>query len=112
MGFGTDVRMTLDEIDSFFLIHPYSGSATVETRTDRFGLSRSGACVLNPTDSVRLTWHADCSAIMVRIDPTYLAQRIGLLLDRPIRERLRFDHAVAMNGPPGDLVALRSPFHR
>lgn len=93
MAYGTDVQMILDEIDdTYFFILPYSGSLIAEINTTQLSISPGKSCTLNPTDSVKLTWKGDCSAIVVRIDKKSLEQKLRLLIDIPIRQNLQFIH--------------------
>jgi AraC-like DNA-binding protein len=99
MGYGAEVRIDPGRLETFFLLMlPYAGSAAIETGHRQMRSDRGRASVLSPTDSIRMTWSADCAKATVRIDRDGLEQQLAVLLDRPLREPLRFDPEMPMAG--------------
>lgn len=99
MSYGAEVVIDPGCLESFFLLMlPYSGSARINAGERSFVADQTMASLLNPTDPVSMTWGADCAKLMVRIDRDAAQQQLAILLDRPLRQPLRFDPMMAMDG--------------
>lgn len=99
MSYGAEVRIDPGRLETFFLLMlPYAGNAGIETDRRHILSDRRMASVLSPTDSIRMTWSADCAKAMVRIDRDGLEQQLATLLDRPLRDPLRFDPEMPISG--------------
>lgn len=99
MGYGADVVIDPGCLESFFLLmRPYGGSAAIDAGERSFVADRGTASLLNPTDPVRMIWRKDCAKLMVRIDRDAIQQQLAVLIDRPLRQPLRFDAVMAMDG--------------
>ncbi len=97
MSYGGDVRIDPGRLETFFLaMLPYAGRAQVQSGGQQVLGDTSTATLLSPTDDVLMRWGADCSKLMVRIERESLEQRLAQLMDRPLRQPLRFDVAMPM----------------
>lgn len=102
MAYGAEVRIDPGQLETFYLLMlPYAGTAAIETDRGRLHADRTRASVLNPTEAVHMTWSADCAKAMVRIDRDGLEQHLSVLLDRKLRQPLRFDLEMSMSGRAG-----------
>jgi AraC-like DNA-binding protein len=99
MTYGADVLVDPGRLESFYLLMlPYVGSSQVSVAGQDVASDRRTATLLSPTDPVRMRWNADCAKLMVRIDRDALEQLLATLLGRPLKEALRFDLKMPMEG--------------
>jgi AraC-like DNA-binding protein len=99
MSYGGDVYVDPGRLESFYLLMlPYVGSAEVAAGGREVASDRRTATLLSPTDPVRMRWGADCTKLMVRIDRAALEQLLTTMLGRPLKEALRFDLKMPMEG--------------
>jgi AraC-like DNA-binding protein len=99
MSYGGDVYVDPGRLESFYLLMlPYVGTAQVSAGDQNVASDRRTATLLSPTDPVRMRWNADCAKIMVRIDRAALEQLLATMLGRPLKEALRFNLHMPMEG--------------
>lgn len=98
MSYGAAVTIDPGYLETFYLMMlPFEGKAAIETGGRSFVSDRGTASLLNPHDSVKMEWDANCAKRMVRIERAALEQHLARLIDRPLRQPLRFDPVMRMD---------------
>ena len=99
MSYGAGVAIDPGCLETFFLMMlPFSGQSVIDTGGQRFATDTRTAALLNPTDPVRMEWDARCAKTMVRIEREAMEHHLATLLDRPLRQPLRFDPVMRTDG--------------
>ncbi|MDF8331913.1 AraC family transcriptional regulator [Novosphingobium cyanobacteriorum] len=98
MSYGAPVTIDPGYLETFYLMMlPFSGRAEIMAGDRTFVSDQHTGSLLNPDQSVRMNWEGDCAKRMVRIERTAMEQQLSRLLDRPLRQPLRFDPVMRMD---------------
>lgn len=99
MSYGAPVTIDPGYLETFFLMMlPCGGSASIDTGGRHFVADRQTATLLSPDDRVTMQWDAGCTKKMLRIERAAMEQHLARLLDRPLRQPLRFDPVMRIDG--------------
>ena len=80
LGYGADVRIQPDELNSFYLLQiPQKGHATVRSGTETIDSCPKTATLLNPNTAIDMVWHADNEQLMIKIDRGFLEHQAQVL---------------------------------
>ncbi|MBB4613372.1 AraC family transcriptional regulator [Novosphingobium taihuense] len=98
MSYGAPVTIDPGYLETFYLMMlPFEGRAAIEAGDRSFISDANTASLLNPDESVRMNWDGNCAKRMVRIERAAMEQQLARLLDRPLRQPLRFDPVMRMD---------------
>lgn len=98
MSYGAPVTVDPGYLETFYLMMlPFAGRAEIAAGDRSFVSDQGTASLLNPDESVRMNWDGACAKRMVRIERAAMEQQLAHLLDRPLRQPLRFDPVMRMD---------------
>ena len=102
ISYGGDVRVDSGPTDTFFaVLIPLVGEVEARCGADRVRCSVDQACVLSPSDAVRLLWPAGCAQLVVRLERSGMEACLSDLLGASVREPLRFAPAMDLRSGHG-----------
>jgi AraC-like DNA-binding protein len=102
LGYGSDMVVNPGELEDFFLIQtPIQGSGDVCCGKQHMITNTARSSVLNPTESVKLIWNADCWKTQVKLDRGLTERCLSNLLERPLSGPIIFKLALDMQSDAG-----------
>ncbi|MCB1385893.1 MAG: AraC family transcriptional regulator [Nitratireductor sp.] len=100
LRFGAEVEVNPRALDGFYLVQvPLRGSASISHGSDTVLVDEHTAAVLNPCLPTRLTWHAGCEQLILRIDSGALNALAETLIGHELARPVRFELAVDRRRP-------------
>lgn len=102
LGYGSDMVVTPGELEEFYLVQtPITGSGDVCCGKQHIITSHRQSSVLNPTESTKLIWGADCWKVQVRLDRRMMERCLSNMLEEPLPEPILFKLGMDMTGDVG-----------
>jgi AraC-like DNA-binding protein len=102
LGYGSEMLVTPGELESFYLIQtPLQGAAEVHCGKQKMSADKRHSSVLNPTESVKMIWDANCWKAQVKLDRSVMERCLSQLLDRPLAAPLIFDLGMDLHTDAG-----------
>jgi AraC-like DNA-binding protein len=90
LTYGAPVGIDPECLRTFYLVQvPLQGAARVRVNRTEVASSTAIASVINPSDTLRMEWSADCGQLIVRIESSFVDSLLANYLGPPRRE-LRF----------------------
>ncbi|NIH85948.1 AraC family transcriptional regulator [Amycolatopsis granulosa] len=91
LAYGTDVRVELGELGSFYVIlAPVFGEGVVRCGPEQITVTPGTAAVVGTDEPMRMRLSADCVQLVVRIERPALEARLAELIHGPVSEPVRF----------------------
>ena len=101
LKYGGEVRIRPERLDDFYLIQmPLQGEAHIISDGTSLRSGADTAAVLNPTQTLDMSWNTVCDQLIIRIDRQALSQTCSRYLGRPIKKPVVFELGLAWQANP------------
>ncbi|WP_159920521.1 cupin domain-containing protein [Rhodococcus sp. WAY2] len=98
--YGTDARMSSDELGDFYLVQiPLSGTARITSGAEEFDSTMSVASILQPGRPATMQWHEGQSQLIIRLARRNLEEHLQEILGSPLAEPLIFETQMELGSP-------------
>lgn len=95
LTYGEAVAIQPQPFESFYLVQvPLAGSARIRVGKHEFASSLETASAVNPSDSLRMEWSAQCAQLIVRFERSFVEAFLANHLGRTLKHPLSFDPQV------------------
>ncbi|MFE1950509.1 AraC family transcriptional regulator [Streptomyces sp. NPDC059524] len=100
LDYGTEVRITPGDLESFFLVQiPLAGHAKITCGREEIVSSPELASVPSPAGKLDMRWGAGNPQLIVWFDRSSLESHLGSLLGRAVRRPVRFSLGMDLTAP-------------
>lgn len=100
LRYGAEVKITTDQIDSFYLVHiPLRGAVDTDNGAQRVRSTPLVASVAQPGMPYRMHWRAGTEQLLAQFDAASVQRTLGQILGYAPREPLRFKLGIDLSIP-------------
>jgi len=100
LHYGRATRITAGDIAEHYLFRTtLDGCCVLESGDERIGLSAGALSISSPHCNSTIITDRDCRNLLLRVDRSAMEMRLADMLQKTIREPIRFDLCVARNHP-------------